>query len=419
MNIGIIGLGDMGRLYAKAFAKAGYIVFGCDLPQRREQLEEELSPLGIKVLGDGKEVSRQCDIIFYSVEAEKISEVVQLYGPSTKYGAIVAGQTSVKHPEIEAFEKYLPADINIVTCHSLHGPGFDTVGQKLIVIPHRTTKEAYQRMIDVLTCLGSEIDEIADYHEHDKIVADTQAVTHVGFESMGTAWKEAGFFPWENASYVGGIDNVKILTTLRIFSYKSHIYSGLAILNPYARHQVKRYAQSESDLFKLMIKEEEKEFRERLYKARDFVFHESRVPLMLDDKIMKEFSLSGQPGKRKPNSHLSLLSMVDAWHHLGVNPYDNLICQTPPFRLRLGIAEYLFKNEELLEESIQTALYDKSIRNDDLEFHSAVREWSSIIFYGDLQGYKQHFDQVKNFFGDRLVQGREQSVELIRRLQIE
>lgn len=111
--------------------------------------------------------------------------------------------------------------------------------------------------------------------------------------------------------------------------------------------------------------------------------------------------------------------MVDAWYHLGVNPYDNLICQTPPFRLRLGIAEYLFKNEELLEESIQTALYDKSIRNDDLEFHSAVREWSSIIFYGDLQGYKQHFDQVKNFFGDRLVQGREQSVELIRRLQIE
>lgn len=419
MNIGIIGLGDMGRLYAKAFAKAGYMVFGCDLPQRREQLEEELSPLGIKVLGDGKEVSRQCDIIFYSVEAEKISEVVELYGPSTKYGAIVAGQTSVKHPEIEAFEKFLPADINIVTCHSLHGPGFDTVGQKLIVIPHRTTKEAYQRMTDVLTSLGSQIDEITDYHEHDKIVADTQAVTHVGFESMGTAWKEAGFFPWENASYVGGIDNVKILTTLRIFSYKSHIYSGLAILNPYARHQVKRYAQSESDLFKLMIKEEEKEFRERLYKARDFVFHESRVPLMLDDKIMKEFSLSGQPGNRKPNSHLSLLSMVDAWHHLGVNPYDNLICQTPPFRLRLGIAEYLFKNEELLEESIQTALYDKSIRNDDLEFHSAVREWSSIIFYGDLQGYKQHFDQVKNFFGDRLVQGREQSVELIRRLQIE
>ena len=409
----------MGKLYAKAFAKAGYNSFGSDLPDRTEILDAELAPFGIRVLPDGKEVSRRCDIIFYSVEAEKIAQVVEQYGPSTKYGAIVAGQTSVKHPEIAAFEKYLPADINIITCHSLHGPGLDPSGQKLIVIPHRTSKEAYKRMTDVLACLASELVEIADYHEHDQIVADTQAVTHVGFESMGTAWKGAGFFPWENASYIGGIDNVKILTTLRIFSYKSHIYSGLAILNPYARIHVKRYAQSESDLFKLMIREEEKEFRDRLYKARDFVFQESRVPLMFDDKIMKEFSLSGETGNCKPNSHLSILSMVDAWAHLGVNPYDNLICQTPPFRLRLGIAEYLFKNDDLLEESIQTALFDKSIRNDDLEFHSAVREWSSMIFYGDLEGYKQHFDQTKEFFADRLLDAREQSAELIRRLQIE
>jgi len=93
-----------------------------------------------------------------------------------------------------------------------------------------------------------------------------------------------------------------------------------------------------------------------------------------------------------------------------------MICQTPPFRLRLGIAEYLFKNEELLEESIEAALYDKTIRGDDLEFHSAVREWSSIIGYGDMKGYKEHFNQVKDFFGDRLEQGRVQSAELIRRL---
>ena len=82
----------------------------------------------------------------------------------------------------------------------------------------------------------------------------------------------------------------------------------------------------------------------------------------------------------------------------------------------MGIAEYLFKNEELLEESIEAALYDKTIRGDDLEFHSAVREWSSIIIYGDMKGYKEHFNQVKNFFGDRLEQGKQQSAELIRRL---
>jgi prephenate dehydrogenase (NADP+) len=416
MDIGFIGLGDMGRLYAKAFAAAGYTVRGCDLPANREKLEEELHPLGIVLMDDGKDVSRVSDLIIYSVEADKLAQVVAQCGPSTKYGAIVAGQTSVKHPEIAVFEKHLPADAQIITFHAMHGPGFQPKGQKLILIPHRSDRNAYGRMLDLFAAVGSDIVEIPDYHEHDKIVADTQAVTHVGFESMGTAWKSAGFFPWENASYNGGIDNVKILTTLRIFSYKAHVYAGLAILNPYARQQVKQYANSESELFKLMIKEEEAEFRERLYKARDFVFHESRKPIMFNDKVMQEFSLAKDAGHQKPNSHLSILSMVDAWYHLGVNPYDNLICQTPPFRLRLGIAEYLFKNEELLEESIQTALYDKTIRGDDLEFHSAVREWSAIIGYGDMEGYKKHFNEVQAFFEGRLEEGNKQSAAMIRKL---
>jgi prephenate dehydrogenase (NADP+) len=330
MNIGIIGLGDMGRLYAKAFAQAGYAVCGCDLPQNREKLEDELTPFGIKVLADGKEVSAGADLVIYSVEADRLEKVVAAYASYTKPGAIVAGQTSVKTPEIHTFEKHLPTNTHIITFHAMHGPGFQPKGQKLILVPHRTNAAAYQRMIDLFTALETDIVEVRDYHEHDKIVADTQAVTHVGFESMGTAWKEAGFFPWENASYIGGIDNVKILTTLRIFSYKAHVYAGLAILNPYAKQQVKRYAVSESELFKLMIQEEEDTFRKRLYRARDFVFHESRKPIMLSDKVMKEFSLSDHHELQKPNSHLSILSMVDAWYHLGVNPYDNLICQTPP-----------------------------------------------------------------------------------------
>ncbi len=419
MNIGFIGLGDMGRLYAKAFSAAGYDVCGCDLPANREKLEDELTPFGIKILDNGMDVSRISDLIIYSVEADKLAHVVAECGSSTKYGAIVAGQTSVKTPEIAVFEKHLPADAQIITFHAMHGPGFKPENQKLILIPHRTSAEAYKRMFDLFDSIGSDIVEIPDFHEHDKIVADTQAVTHVGFESMGTAWKEAGFFPWENGSYTGGIDNVKILTTLRIFSYKAHVYAGLAIMNPYARQQVKRYAVSESELFKLMIKEEGAAFRERLYKARDFVFHESRKPIMLNDQVMKEFSLSDNSHHRKPNSHLSILSMVDAWYNLGVNPYDNLICQTPPFRLRLGIAEYLFKNEELLEESIETALYDKTIRGDDLEFHSAVREWSAIIGHGDMAGYKKQFNDTQEFFKGRLDEGNKQSGELIRRLMTE
>ena len=179
--------------------------------------------------------------------------------------------------------------------------------------------------------------------------------------------------------------------------------------------QVRQYAASESELFKLMIQEDESAFRERMRRAGNFVFGNNNSPILLDDKIMREFSLSSQT-ERKPNSHLSLLAMVDTWHQLRVNPYKNLICQTPLFRLRLGIAEYLFRNPELLEESVKTALFDRGIRGDDLEFHTSVREWASIISHGDIEGYKQQFNITREFFKDRIPEGMKRSNELIKQL---
>ena len=55
-----------------------------------------------------------------------------LVSVATKMNSIVAGQTSVKAPEKEAFEKYLPEDVYIVSIHSLHGPTVTTEGQPLV-----------------------------------------------------------------------------------------------------------------------------------------------------------------------------------------------------------------------------------------------------------------------------------------------
>jgi prephenate dehydrogenase len=56
----------------------------------------------------------------------------QLTITATKLNAIVGGQTSCKAPEIAAFEKHLPPDVDIVSCHSLHGPGVNPKGQPLV-----------------------------------------------------------------------------------------------------------------------------------------------------------------------------------------------------------------------------------------------------------------------------------------------
>lgn len=230
---------------------------------------------------------------------------------------------------------------------------------------------------------------------HDRITADTQAVTHAAFLSMGTAWQANNQFPWEISRWVGGIENVKINITLRIYSNKWHVYAGLAILNPAAKQQIRQYAESVTELYKLMIGGHRDELKRRVKAAGAAVFKEGQEgqDLLLKDEVLDRFSLSKKSREESPpNSHLSLLAIVDCWSNLGIVPYDHMICSTPVclslsvsvkspillissqlFRLWLGVTEYLFRNPELLDAALDTAIDDNNFRSDDLEFTFAAR----------------------------------------------
>lgn len=256
--------------------------------------------------------------------------MVAEYGPSTKVGAIVGGQTSCKAPELAAFEDHLPEDVEIVSCHSLHGPGVDSKGQPLVIIRHRASQKSVDTVVNILACLQSKVIFLTG-EEHDRITADTQAVTHVAFLSMGVAWAANNQFPWEIDRYVGGIENAKINITLRIYSNKWHVYAGLAILNPAARKQIRQYAQSVTELYKLMLGGQREELAKRIKTAGAAVFSKDAKAqdLLLSDEVLDRFSLSKGPKERTPNNHLSLLAIVDCWWKLGIVPYNHMICSTP------------------------------------------------------------------------------------------
>lgn len=294
----------------------------------------------VSIMQNGHFVSRSSDWIMYAVEAKSIDSVVAAYGPSTKMGAVVGGQTSTKAPEIAAFEKHLPEDVEIVSCHSLHGPGVNPKGQPLVIIPHRASEKSIKLVECILSCFQSKLVPLTA-EKHDRITADTQAVTHAAFLSMGTAWQANTQFPWEIPRYLGGIENVKINLTLRIYSNKWHVYAGLAILNPSAKRQIRQYAESVTELFKLMLGGHRKELTDRIHAARVAVFGKARKDeeLLLRDDLLDRFSLGEKPAERVKNNHLSLLAMVDCWWKLGIVPYDHMICSTPLFRLWLGITE--------------------------------------------------------------------------------
>ena len=203
-------------------------------------------------------------------------------------------------------------------------------GQPLVLIQERASEESFNLVKRVLSCLGSNYVHLTA-QEHDRITADTQAVTHAAFLSMGTAWFSNNQFPWEMSRYVGGIENIKCNIMLRIYSNKWHVYAGLAILNSWAKKQIRQYAESVTDLFKLMLGGHREEFETRIKSAGKAVFGSARGQrdLLLKDEVLDRFSLGNALQGKTPNNHLSLLAMVDCWWKLGIVPYDHMICSTP------------------------------------------------------------------------------------------
>ncbi|KAL8715052.1 MAG: hypothetical protein Q9220_001009 [cf. Caloplaca sp. 1 TL-2023] len=415
--IGIIGMGLMGKMYARRLSSAGWRVHACDRQDKFEALKEEFSNEdGVLIFEDGYGVSRSSDYIIYSVEAETIDKVVAQFGRATKKHAIVGGQTSCKAPEIAAFERHLPADVEIISCHSLHGPNVDPQGQPLALIRHRASHQSFDLVCHILSSFKSKQVHLTA-EAHDRITADTQAVTHAAFLSMGTAWCANHQFPWETSRYVGGIENVKCNITLRIYSNKWHVYAGLAILNPSAKQQIRQYAESVTELFKLMLGGHQAELERRVKTAGEAVFTAAGrrgEPLLLSDDLLDRFSLGKVPKERTPNNHLSLLAMVDCWWKLGIIPYDHMICSTPLFRLWLGVTEYLFRKPSLLQEVINVAITDNTFRSDDLEFTFAARGWSECVSFGDFSSYRDRFEGIQSYFAPRFPEATRVGNEMIK-----
>jgi len=310
-----------------------------------------------------------------------------------------------------------------------------------VLIKHRASDENLRLVENILRHLRSRYVYLT-YEQHDEVTANTQAVTHAAFLSMGTAWAASKSYPWEQGYYVGGIETVKVNIMLRIYSNQWHVYAGLAILNPAARTQIDQYAQSTTEIFKLMLASDEDGLRSRIYAARDRVFGsaQNRTPILLSEDVLDRFNLGSAKSSSKPgsspestpngstagspkgvlhkgtaNSHLSLLAMVDCWAHLGIQPFVHLdLAATPIFRMWIGVAEYLFRSRDRLDAAILAASYDISHRSDDLEFVIAAGGWSKCISYGSFGLYKQRFHETAEFFESRFQEATKVGTAMIK-----
>jgi hypothetical protein len=73
---------------------------------------------------------------------------------------------------------------------------------------------------------------------------------------------------------------------------------------------------------------------------------------------------------------------------------DLLVVCIQLFRLWLGITEYVYRNEDVLAECLDTAITDDTFRSDDLEFTFAARvsrDFSFLSVFSPGQNLPHHF----------------------------
>ncbi|KAL9092572.1 MAG: hypothetical protein Q9165_004376 [Trypethelium subeluteriae] len=81
-SIGIIGMGDMGKMYARRLSSAGWRINACDVPSKFGELRKLFEGNdNVVICPNGHSVVWVSDYIIYSVEAENIDAVVAEYGP--------------------------------------------------------------------------------------------------------------------------------------------------------------------------------------------------------------------------------------------------------------------------------------------------------------------------------------------------
>lgn len=412
MKVGIVGGGGkMGRSYAMPISKQGYNVLVSGATKKNL---EYYSGTPIKVCDNNRDLVSESDVIIYSVPIIMTPDIIRMSVRHSRKGSTVGGFTSVKSHEVQALRKYTPKDSEIITYHPMHGPTPDLTGHTFVIVPVLKKEEnsRVNEIEELAKSLGLKVSYLSSAEKHDKIMADTQVLTHLFHLCMGHAWMSLGFDPKDNSTYQNEVDRLKALQTKRILSQNPEVYAGIATSNPFVKPQIAQYTRSVDKIMKMEIRGDKKGLLRLCEEERNF-FGEKEVregaellTSLFDDEYVVE---------QQTNSQLSVLAAGDSWKELGIHPRNIVPFQTPPYKIRYLIVYKILDGD--IEQYVKNAINNRKIKIQDYYYCKAVTTFSRLMESGDYNGFVGLFKEIANFFGeDELKRAKTETDRLIKRL---
>jgi prephenate dehydrogenase len=177
MEIGIIGLGRLGKLALK-FLGRDFSVKIYDQQDLQLQLKSELNKPNIQ--WSSLQECASCPIVLTLVPISQMENLLKKITTYLRPDAIVIDACSVKEYPLELMNRLLPPTVTIIGTHPLFGPDSikDTLfGAKIVLCPVRGPKEKAEGIKKYLQQAGLVVIEVSA-EQHDRDIGRSLALTH-------------------------------------------------------------------------------------------------------------------------------------------------------------------------------------------------------------------------------------------------
>lgn len=205
-RIGIVGLGLMGGSFAKAYASAGWEVFGCN--RSREITELALIETLTGELDDA--AIPGCELIILAGYPQACVDWLEAHAALIAEGALVIDVAGVKRWICERCDAIAAAhDFTFIGCHPMAGTQYSGfayahahmfAGAPMVVVPPALDDieraDAIDRLRELLSPCGFGSFTLASAEEHDRMIAYTSQLAHVvsnAYVKSPTAQAHRGF----------------------------------------------------------------------------------------------------------------------------------------------------------------------------------------------------------------------------------
>jgi len=409
-EVAIIGAGTMGRYMMRALAPKARITVYYRNP--RDEIIRAVRETGARVAGRYADAVRSADVVVFCVPTGAVIDVMAQTLPYCKKGAIISGESSRKAPEAYSYDRHVKEnsvdnpeeELPGIFIHTLCDPEkSDPTKEILGIVRHRASDEAYEKARSLFD-LSSHIEEFSSVEDHDITMMNTQRIPSLTFLTIASAFANVGCFPWRNKAYASMLDEIKFASAMRVASQPPHVYKGIQFVTEYekelelsrcGRKIVEDALRIETELYGLIVSNERSAYRDRVMAAREKIFGSDYLEPIIPHDIMKGL-FENMSNAHEPNSNISYIPWVVSLAESGRNPFVDLRGATPMFTTLLCTSDYLFNDENLLEESLAAPFDTPKLRRDDLVFHNELLGWSFNILLDSTSGYDAQHARMKN-----------------------